>query len=336
MPAVATIARPGSAVTRVALEIPARARFVDRRGPLCDGRRRLAGDVGHAESPADAELLEPERHEELGEHLHLLGKGLGAKHLASNVGMYPHEAHCVVGPQALHRLCCRAGGEPETEFRVLLAGPDELVGMRLDARSDPDEDGDVPVAAATACQPFEAADLVEAVHYQAADADFEAPPELGVGLVVPVQNETRHGYAGRKSDVHLPACRDVEPHAFLVRELRHRLAQERLRRVCDSIAPGGHRFAAAFAHVKLVVYEKRRAELVHQLQKVDAANRQSSVLTNPSRRRKQVQADGLGIAIPSRTDVSSGQRIADRSVRIAGLAEPFRHFEEARANTGVL
>ena len=128
-----------------------------------------------------------------------------------------------------HRLGGRARGHGEAELGVLLAGADELVGVRLDARGDPHEHrGPRRRRRRVSSRPPEPGDLVEGVDDDAARPRLERGGQLVVGLVVAVQDQALGGHAGRQRDVQLAAGRDVEAHALLVGQAGHGPAQERL------------------------------------------------------------------------------------------------------------
>ena len=107
--------------------------------PLRDRRALLALDVGDAEAAADTELVDAgRRRTRSASTATSCLEAVGAKDLAADVGVEADE----VDGQArsrVDRVGGRTAGEREPELRVLLAGHDVLVGVRLDARRDPDQ-----------------------------------------------------------------------------------------------------------------------------------------------------------------------------------------------------
>ena len=110
-------------------------------------------------------------------------------------------------------------------------------------------------------EPVEPIELVEAVDHRAAHADLAGPPQLGLALVVAVQDQPVGRDAGRQRDVQLAAGGHVEVHPLLVDQPCHGQAQERLGGVGHPVAEGGHGLAAPGAEVVLVIDEQRRTEL---------------------------------------------------------------------------
>ena len=150
-------------------------------------------------------------------------------------------------------------------FESSWPGGDELVGVGVHARRDPQQDlrGAARRRRRERVEPVE---LVERVDDDVADAGLDRHPQLGDRLVVAVQHARRRRHTGSERDVQLAARGDVEQQPLVVRELGHRLAQERLGRVDHAlVAERGDRLAAAVAQVRLVVDEQRRAELGRQL-----------------------------------------------------------------------
>ena len=124
----------------------------------------------------------------------------------------------------------------------------------------------------------EPVELVEAVDDDVADALAQRHPQLVDALVVAVHRQRVGRDAGAQRDEHLAAAGDVEQHPLLVREARHRHAQERLGRVDRVLmAERVDRLAAAVAEVLLVVDEQRRAVLGGELGDGEAADRQPAV-----------------------------------------------------------
>ena len=135
MAAAATIARPGSAVTRARMPAAAAASRTDR-AHCDDGRRFFALDVRHAEAAADRQLVEVEPLEERRDHVDRLMEEIGDEDLAADVEVHAGELDRRAGsPARLDGLGRIARRDAETELRVDLTGADELVRVRLDARA---------------------------------------------------------------------------------------------------------------------------------------------------------------------------------------------------------
>ena len=136
-----------------------------------------------------------------------------------------------------------ADGEPEAELRVVLPGPDELVGVGLDAGRDPQQHAGHGMARSH--QRLDAVDLVEGVDDDPTDAVVEGAAQLVGALVVAVQHEALGGDARGSGDVVLAAGRHVEVAALLRGEAGHGHAEERLGGVVHARTEGGHGVTAA-------------------------------------------------------------------------------------------
>ena len=139
-----------------------------------------------------------------------------------------------------HGLGGRARGHREAELGVLLPGAHELVGVRLDARGDPDQDrGAAPAGrrATRAGAPSRAISSKESTTMRPTPRS-RAGGQLVGRLVVAVQDQPLGGHAGREGDVELAARRDVEVHALLVGQPGHGPAEEGLGGVGHAVAPG--------------------------------------------------------------------------------------------------
>ena len=173
-----------------------------------------------------------------------------------------------------------AVAEVEPELRIVLTGGDELVGVGVDPGRDPQQDvgrGSDPLLV----EHVEAVELVERVDDDVTHTGRDRLTQLVDALVVAVQHARRGGHAGRQRDVELTAGRDVEQHPLLVREPRHRPAQERLRGVDGTlVTERGDGLAAARPQVRLVVDEQRCAELGRQLLDRAPTDRQPPVGTD--------------------------------------------------------
>ena len=158
-----------------------------------------------------------------------------------------------------------AVAEVEAELRVVLARGDELVGVGVHAGGDPQQTfGAGPTPAAASASRRSSSSKESTTMWRTPLHDRHA--QFVDRLVVAVQRTGRGRHAGGEGDVQLAAGGDVEQQSFVVRQLRHRLAQERLGRVDHPlVTEGGDRLAAPVAQVGLVVHEQRRAELGGQV-----------------------------------------------------------------------
>ena len=284
MPAVATMDRPGSAVIRVAGSTPGLGAGARRRlGPLGLGRRRLTVDVGDAEAAADARAR------------------------AARAGRRTRRApRPPARTRTPRRPGCRCGrgrptsstpGMSSSAATASAAAPEETEKPNFESSCpvrtnswvcastpgrDPDEDlGPVRSRRDGLEQAAEAVDLVEGVDDDAADAPLAGPSaSSSVDLLLPCRTSRSGGHAGRERDVELATGGDVEVHALLVGQPGHGPAQEGLGGVGDAVAPGRDRLAAGVAQVVLVVDEERRAELLGQLEQVDAADVEVALLVD--------------------------------------------------------
>ena len=174
------------------------------------------------------------------------------------------------------RLAGHAVGEAETELLVLVAGGDELVGVRLDADRHPDHDGgDDAQLAGDGIDPD---DLVEGVQHDAADAIFESAPDFSAGFVVAVQGDSLTGEAGPGGYGEFAPGADVEVQALLGNPAGDLGAQEGLAGVIDIGAPGEAvgegvpEGAGPGAEIGLIQHIGGRAEFACERDDVDAAD----------------------------------------------------------------
>ena len=120
--------------------------------------------------------------------------------------------------QQLHGL---TGLDGRAEFHVHGAGVHRLVGVRIDARGDPDQDL-LPHA------PFgghgrEGGQLLGVVHHKAADMMLQGPADIRVGLAVSLEPDVLRREARGEGGVHLPHGNRVQPHALLRHDPADRL-----------------------------------------------------------------------------------------------------------------
>ena len=121
-----------------------------------------------------------------------------------------------------------------------------------------------------------------------------AAASSSVDLLLPCSTRRSAGTPADRATWSSPPGRDVEPHALLVGQPGHRQAQEGLGGVGDAVAPGRDRLAAARPEVVLVVDEQRRAELLGQLEDVDAADVEVALLVHERAARQEVALQGCG------------------------------------------
>ena len=106
----------------------------------------------------------------------------------------------------------------------------------------------------------------------------------------------------------LATGRHVEVHALLVGEARHCTAQEGLGGVGDAVTPRGHGLTAGLAQMILVVDEERGAELLDELQQIDAADVEVALLVDRRGTRQQMpfQRRGGDIVVRRHGDAGYG------------------------------
>ncbi len=109
----------------------------------------------------------------------------------------------------IDRTECVAVGEVEAELRIVLAGRDELVGVRVDPGGDPQHDtrGRADTGGGEDIEPIE---FVEGVDHDVADLGFDCLAEFVAGLVVAVERARACRHAGRQRHVQLATGGDVE------------------------------------------------------------------------------------------------------------------------------
>ena len=167
--------------------------------------------------------------------------------------------------------------------------------VRLDAGRDPHQDlGPLASGRDGLQQGAEAGDLVERVDDDAADALLQRRRQLVGRLVVAVEDEPLRRDAGRERHMELATGRHVEVHALLVGQPGHGPAQKGLGGVGDAVAPGRDRIAAGLAQMVLVVHEERSAELLDQLEQIDAAHVQVAPLVDRRRTREEMPLQRRG------------------------------------------
>lgn len=175
--------------------------------------------------------------------------------------------------QPVYGLRGGSRGQSEAELGVVLTGHHVLVGVSLDPRRDADKDvrrrlaGRAPCP--QACQPV---DLVEVVDNKPAHPGSQGLLQLGLGFVVAVHYQAVRWHRSSQGDGELASCGDVQAATFLVGQRRHRLAQERLRRVGDAGSKSLAGLAATCPKMLLVVDEDRRPHLFDEFEDIHTAN----------------------------------------------------------------
>ena len=279
------------------LERDARARQAEALDGLLDvvgegvgdlrGRARLVhGRVGDAVAAAEVELgqLHPVLGLDLGEELeHASGRqpeALGLEDLGPDVAVHAQQVdrlgrqgrgHGDGGRRAAGHIAVPVGGgrgQGEPELLVLVRGGDEVVGVRVHARGQPEHHGGA--AAGLGRERGQVGELVERVHDDPAHARLEGGAQLGVRLVVAVQADVGRVDAGGQRDRQLAAGGGVHAQALLGRPAGGGEGEHGLAGVVDVRSPAqvGERGvealaerAGAGAEVVLVHHEQRRAEL---------------------------------------------------------------------------
>jgi hypothetical protein len=243
---------------------------VEHAGPLGDRRRLLVGHVRHAEPATERQLRQVEGDDEVGHRLDGEGEAREGEHVAADVGVHADEvdARRRLGP--CHRSRGGTRRQREAELRVVLAGLHVHVGVRLDAGRDPQQHGGAPVPAGD--ERLEPVELVVAVDHDPADACVQGCGQLPRRLVVAVEDDRGGVGPCRERHVQLPAGGDVDAHALLGHERRHRPAEEGLAGVARAVAEGCDGLPAALAEVELVVDEQRCPVLGGEVEQVDATD----------------------------------------------------------------
>ena len=191
---------------------------------------------------------------------------------------------------ALHGAQRVAVLQAEAELRVLGAGLDELVRVRLDAGRDAHEHPAATSPRRRASASSRSSSSNESTTIRPTPAAIAARSS-SVDLLLPWNTMRVGREAGVQRDVQLAAGRDVEVEALLGDEPRHRRAEERLARVRDAVAEARAVLAAARAELALVVHVERRAELGREADEVDAADREAAVGLDASRGGQQRQVE---------------------------------------------
>ncbi len=203
----------------------------------------------------------------------------------------------------IDRTECVAVREVEAELRVVLAGRDELVGVRVHAGGDPQHHA-WGRADTRGGQHVEAIEFVEGVDHDVADLGFDRLAEFVAGLVVAVERACAGGHAGRHRHVQFATGGDVEQQTLVVGEAGHRPAQERLGGVDHPLGPERRdRLSAPSSQMGFVVDEQRRAVVLGQRLDRHAADLEPAVVTDRRGVRQQPTRDRDSSRRPRQLDV---------------------------------
>ena len=174
-----------------------------------------------------------------------------------------------------------AVGDAVAELAVVLAGHDELVRVRGDARLDAEQHALVP--AVRGADALEAGDLLVVVDDDAADAGGDGHLQLGVGLVVAVEMEVLRIKTGLDGRIELAAGDDVRMDALGGEDRIDERGAQRLAGVGDLVAlaeVAAHRLgegAAVFAQAAFAHHIGRRAVFAAEVDQIDAVHQQMAV-----------------------------------------------------------
>jgi hypothetical protein len=146
-----------------------------------------------------------------------------------------------------------ATGYREPELRIDLARGNVFMRVRLDSRSDTDQDSRCVRPALY--ETLDAIELIEVVHDDPTHTGLEAHRELFDGLVVAMKDQPIGRHSRSESDGQFAPRRNIDSHACGVDEASNRPTQERLRGVDGAIAEGGHRLLRPSAQMGFVVDE---------------------------------------------------------------------------------
>ncbi len=134
------------------------------------------------------------------------------------------------------------------------------------------------------------------------------------------------------------AGRDVEVEAFLGDEPSHRGTQKRLARVGDTVEVGAV-LATARPEFEFVVHVQRGAELGREVDKVDTADGETSVVGDARRRGEQRQIERRVLTHQSSDSSSSSRRAISSGAltpsRPSAFASPTRHASDSHSRACV-
>ena len=176
-------------------------------------RRIVLAQIGNAQAAAEVDggdlrgLVDPELGDDVAQQADdAVGGEFEAgdvEDLRSDVAVQPDQAQVVGGEHPAHRVHGRAAGQRQAELLVLVGGGDELVGVRLDADGDADQDVlDDPGLPGDGVEPL---DLGHRVQHDVTDAGLDRGGQLGDRFVVAVQRDSLGGKSGVQRDGELTA-----------------------------------------------------------------------------------------------------------------------------------
>jgi len=157
--------------------------------------------------------------------------GFGVEELRADVGVETTQADVGLGQDRDDAPGRGAVPDVHAELRVVLAGADLAVRVRIDARRQAEEHVHRPGAARR--QAGELRDFLQAIDDDAADTALEGQLQLGVRLVVPVHGDPFGRKAGLEGGVQLAAGGDIQVHPLLVHDADQRERHERLAGIGD-------------------------------------------------------------------------------------------------------
>jgi hypothetical protein len=234
---------------------------VQLHGEVVDRDGVVAWYVGDPDAAAEVELgdvaAELGRHqaEQLRHPVRRQLEALGVEDLRPDVAVQPDQVEGVLVLDGEHGLGRRAGDDGEPELLVLLAGRDELVGVRLDAGRDAHHD---PLPhAGLGSDPAQPLDLDEAVDHDAADPDLDRAAELVDRLVVAVELQPLRRELRPQCDGQLAAGAYVQTQSLFGDPSGDRRTQECLARVVD-VGVGERRVPGPGAAAQVVLVEEVR------------------------------------------------------------------------------
>ena len=158
---------------------------------------------------------------------------------------------------------------------------DELVGVRLDPDRDPDEA--LGRDSRVGRQRSHPRDLLERIQHEPPDPQFEGARDLGLALVVAVEQDVGARDPRPHRDLQFTAGTDVDAHTFCLQPLGHRGGQERLAGVVHGgVGPRGCVSVGVTAgggtHVALIQHHHRGLGLAHDIGDRHAADGHDAVL----------------------------------------------------------
>ena len=162
-----------------------------------------------------------------------------------------------------------------------------------------------------------ALELFHRVGDDATDAGLQSHLDLGVALVVAVEDDPLRRERRLQGREEFAAAGDVETEAFLGHHPGHRDAEERLARVVHvGVRVRFTVTARALAESVLAHYEQRRAELARKVDCVGPADLQVAVRAQARARRKDIFQRVRHLLIPSRVIRTADYRLEVADARL--------------------